>query len=112
MSKWRCTLAWRSGSTPPRHGMSRILKAVICDNPHPVPKEIEDAWRDIGPGSGWSIGWELIEQRAVKRWSPEAKARVRKSNLRRRIEKKFPLFADMFIAAAIVERLDYYEGRQ
>lgn len=89
-----------------------MLKAVLCDRAHPVPKEIEEAWRDMGPGSGWSIGWEMIEQRPIKRWSPEAKARVRQSNLRKRLEAKFPLFADQFIAAELAARPDYYEARQ
>ncbi len=112
MSKWRCTLAWRCGPKPPPVGMPRVLKAVLCDRPHPVPKEIDDAWREMGPGSGWSVGWEMIEQRPVKRWSPEAKARVRQSNLRKRIEKKFPLFAEAFVAAELAARPDYYEARQ
>lgn len=112
MSKWRCTLAWRKGATPPPNGMPRILKAVLCDKAHPIPVEIKDAWREMGPGSGWSIGWEMIEQRPIKRWSPEAKARVRQLNLRRRIEKKFPLFADAFVAAELAARPDYYEARQ
>lgn len=111
MSKWRCTLAWRKGPLPPPEGMPRVLKAVLCDLPHPVPKEIDDAWREMGPGSGWSIGWEMIEQRPVKRWSPEAKARVRQGNLRKRIERKFPLFADQFVAAELAARPEYYEAR-
>lgn len=112
MSKWRCTLAWRNGAKPLPEGMPRVLKAVLCDKAHPVPREIAEAWQDMGPGSGWSVGWEMIEQRPVRRWSPEAKARVRQSNLRRRIEKKFPLFADEFVAAELAARPEYYEARQ
>ena len=112
MSKWRCSLAWRKGLTPPPEGMPRVLKAVLCDHPSPVPSEIEQAWREMGPGSGWSIGWEMIEQRPVKRWSPEAKARVRQSNLRKRMEMKFPLFAADFVAAELAARPDYYEARK
>ena len=112
MSKWRCTLAWRRGpGSPPPDGMPRVLAAVLCDRPHPVPVEIDNLWREMGPGSGWSVGWEMIEQRPIRRWSAEAKAKVRKSNLRRRIEKKFPLFAEQFIAAELSARPDYYEAR-
>jgi hypothetical protein len=53
----------------------------------------------------------MIEQRPVRRCSAEAKARVRRSNLRKRIEKKFPLFADLFIAAELAARPEYYEAR-
>lgn len=112
MSKWRCTLAWRHGPKPPPEGMPRVLKAVLCDKPNPVPREIHDAWLAMGPGSGWSVGWEEIEQRPVRRWSQEAKARVRQSNLRRRIEKAFPLFADDFVAAELAARPEYFEARQ
>lgn len=111
-AKWRCTLAWRMGPKPPPEGMPRVLKAVLCDTAHPVPGEIHAAWLEMGPGSGWSIGWEMIEQRPVKRWSPAAKAKVRQGNLRKRIEKKFPLFADQFIAAELAARPDYYEAAQ
>lgn len=90
--------------------MPRVLKAVLCDRPHPVPKEIDDAWREMGPGSGWSVGWEMIEQRPVKRWSPAAKARVRQSNLRKRMEQKFPLFAEQFIASELAARPHYFEA--
>lgn len=110
--KWRCSLAWRrgQGSLPP-DGMPRVLKAVLCDKPYPCPKEIHDLWLEMGPGSGWSVGWERIDQVPVKRWSPEAKARVRQRNLRARMEKKFPLFADGFIAAELAARPDYFAGR-
>jgi len=111
MSKWRCTLAWRCGPKPPPEGMPRVLKAVLCEKAHPVPAEIHEAWLEMGPGSGWSVGWEMIEQRPVKRWSPEAKARVRQSNLRKRMEQKFPLFAEQFIAAEMAARPQYFEAR-
>lgn len=109
--QWRCSLAWRhgAGSLPP-NGMPRVLKAVLCDKPHPVPQEIHDAWLEMGPGSGWSVGWESIDQKPIKRWSPEAKSRVRKANLRRRLERKYPLFAEDFIAAEIAARREYYEA--
>lgn len=111
MSKWRCSLAWRQGplSLPP-DGMPRVLKAVLCEDARDVPAEILELWQEMGPGSGWSIGWECIEQRPVRRWSPEAKAKVRQSNLRKRIERKFPLFAETFIAAEIARRPSYYEA--
>lgn len=91
--------------------MPRVLLAVLCDRAHPVPPEIDALWREMGPGSGWSVGWECIEQRPVRRWSQAAKARVRQANLRKRIEKKFPLFAEDFIAAEIAARPDYFEAR-
>ncbi|WP_198526805.1 hypothetical protein ACTTAF_06275 [Rhodobacter capsulatus] len=52
----------------------------------------------------------MIEQRPVRRWSAEAKGRVRRLNLRRRIEKRFPLFAEIFIADELARRPQYFKG--
>lgn len=105
--KWRCSLAWRN---PYKAAPGpRVLAAVLCDAPHPVPREVLDLWV---PGSGYSIGWQCIEQRPIRRWSQAAKSKVRKGNLRKRIEKKFPLFAADFIAAELAARPDYYEALQ
>jgi len=93
--------------------MPRIAIAVLCDSPHPIPVEIQQAsapGTEFAPGSGWTIGWECIEQRPLRRWSKEARARARQRNLRRRIEKKFPLFAEDFIAAEIARRPEYFRG--
>jgi len=109
-AKWRCSLAWRRGPMPPPEGMSRVLLSVLCDAAHPVPAEIYAKWLEMGPGSGWSVGWELIEQRPIRRWSAEAKGRVRRQRLRRRIEKRFPLFAEIFIADDLARRPQYFRG--
>lgn len=109
--KWRCTLAWRNPYSSPPDGMARVLMAVLVDQPHPVPAEIDAKWLEMGPGSGWSVGWECIEQRPIKRWSQAAKAKVRQANLRKRVEKKWPLFATDFVAAELQARPEYYEAK-
>ena len=111
-AKWRCRLFWANPRTEPPHGQHRIKMAILCDNPHPIPAEIQERMQedDCKPGSGWSVGWECIEQRPIKRWSPEARARVRQGNLRRRMEKKYPLFAEDFIAAEMASRPQYFAG--
>lgn len=103
--KWRCTLAWGNPYTTPTG--PRVLGAVLCDKPYPVPAELLALSK---PGEGYCIRWECIEQRPIKRWSQAAKAKVRQANLRRRIEKKFPLFAEVFIAAELASRPQYYEA--
>ncbi|RWR31373.1 hypothetical protein D2T31_04705 [Sinirhodobacter populi] len=111
--KWRCRLFWGNPHTSPPDGMPRIVMAILCDRPHPIPSEITQMIRpgaDYQPGSGWTIGWERIDQRPIRRWSQEARARVRQNNLRRRIEKKFPLFAEDFIADELARRPQYYAG--
>ena len=109
---WRCRLFWGNPRTEPPHGQPRIIMAILCEKPHPIPDAILEKMREdeYKPGSGWSIGWECIEQRPIKRWSPEARARVRQNNLRRRMEKKYPLFAEDFIAAEMNKRPRYFQG--
>lgn len=106
-AKWRCQLAWGNPYTAPPPGTPRIRMAVLCDRPHPIPDEILQAWI---PGDGWAVHWVMIEQRPIRRWSQEARARVRRGNLRKRMEKNFPLFAEDFIAAELAARPSYYEG--
>lgn len=110
---WQCRLFWGNPYTTPPDGKPRIVKAVLTGRPHPIPDEIVSLIVPGGPyapGTGWSVGWHNLEQRPVRRWSPEARARVRQANLRRRIEKKFPLFAETFIAEELSRRPAYFAG--
>jgi hypothetical protein len=54
------------------------------------------------------VGWQLVEQKPIRRWSQEAKAKARVRNLRNRMEKKFPLLAEQFIAAELARRPQYF----
>ncbi|MDT8856448.1 hypothetical protein RNZ50_15750 [Paracoccaceae bacterium Fryx2] len=114
-TKYRCRLFWGNPCTSPPDGQPRIIKTALADTTRGIPEEIReiiDANPDYAPGTGWTIGWECIEQRPIRRWSRAAKARVRQANLRRRIEKKFPLFAADFIAAEIAARPAYFEAAE
>jgi len=102
MVRW--SIRWGNPGTEPPGGV-RIKAAVIVPRGHECPGELMD---QKVPGDGWALSWELISQKPIRRWSPEAKARARLRNLRQRIEKKFPLFAEDFIAAAISKRPEYY----
>ena len=111
--KWRCRLFWGNPYTSPPDGMPRIIRTVLCDSTcRPYPVEIAEllALPDYAPGTGWTVGYECIEQRPIRRWSQAAKAKVRQGNLRKRIEKKFPLFAEEFIRAELSARPSYYEA--
>lgn len=113
VEKWRCRLFWGNPCTSPPNGMPRTVIAILCDRPHPIPVEITSIsgpGSDYAPGTGWAIGWERIDQRPIRRWSQEARARVRQRNLRRKIDKKFPLFAEDFIAEELARRQQYYAG--
>jgi hypothetical protein len=62
------------------------------------------------PGCGYAVSWEMVTQKPIRRWSKEARARVRRRNLQQRIEKKFPLFAAIFIADEIKRCPEYFDG--
>jgi len=49
--------------------------------------------------------------RPRKQWSREARARNRVRRLRERMERKYPLFAEMFIRERLEANPDYYAGR-
>lgn len=65
----------------------------------------------IGLGKGWvvSCGPHMPEPR---RLSPEAKSKIRRKNLERRVEKKAPLFANDLIQIELAKDPDYYEGKE
>lgn len=112
-AKYRIRIFWGNPYTSPPDGMPRILKSALADTSRrPYPPEIEEmlAQDDCRPGSGWTVGCECIEQRPVRRWSQAARARVRQGNLRRRMQKKYPLFAEIFVEAELIARPSYYEG--
>lgn len=112
-AKYRIRIFWGNPYTNPPEGMPRVLMSALADTSRrPFPPEIEEmlAQDECRPGSGWTVGCECIEQRPIRRWSQAARARVRKLNLRRRLERKFPLFAEIFIAAELAARPSYYEG--
>lgn len=61
-------------------------------------------------GSGWACGWAPVYTEEPKRWKPERKATARRQNLRKRLDKKFPLFADLFEVQEIERRPDYFDA--
>jgi len=61
------------------------------------------------PGRGYNVCWASIPP-LRKQWSREARARNRIRRLRERMERKYPLFAEMFIQEALEARPDYYAG--
>ena len=72
------------------------------------PAEIVEA---VGvPGRGYHVCWSPISP-ARKQWSREARARNRVRRLRERMERKYPLFAEMFIEERLAADSEYYEGR-
>ncbi|PZR00993.1 MAG: hypothetical protein DI533_04620 [Cereibacter sphaeroides] len=102
MARW--SLRWGNPNTSPPGGI-RVKAAMLVQRGEPCPPEITEL---KVPGDGWALSWELVTQRPIKRWSRQARSRVRIRNLRIRLEKKFPLFAEAFIADELAARPDYF----
>ena len=101
----RYSLAWRNPHAQPPG--PRVLHAALVTRGEKCPQEILDLW---SPGCGYAVTWELVTQRPIRRWSKEARGRVRRKNLERRMTAKFPLFAVVFIAQELEKRPQYYDG--
>lgn len=61
-------------------------------------------------GRGYHVCWSPILP-PRKQWSREARSRNRIRRLRERMERKYPLFAEMFIQERLAADPEYYEGR-
>lgn len=97
---------WNNPYTEPPDGMPRILLSVPTDV-RVVPAEVCELKEILGYGSGWMVAFDwAIKHR--KGWTIEAKQRVRRSRLQRRIEKKYPMFAAEFIQEAYMRKPEYY----
>lgn len=103
---FRYTLAWGNPRVPCPG--NRIL--VSIDTPGSgIPAGIMSLWK---PGTGYAVFCQpLLPHRKERRWSLEAKARVRRANLRRRLERKMPLFAAALYEAEIAARPAYFQGQ-
>lgn len=105
MARW--SLAWANPYTQPPDGGPRVVRAILVPRGERYPPEFLEGYP---PGCGYGVRWELVTQRPIVRWSPEAKARTRRRNLRARLERKVPLFADMFEQQELARRPDYFAG--
>lgn len=76
---------------------------VIARGDH--PQDVEHLWE---PGVV-AICWTEAPS-PVRRLSQDGLARVRRARLRRRLEKKCPLFADQLFDQELAARPDYFAG--
>ncbi len=103
MVRW--SLRWGNPSTLAAH--PRVKMAMLVPRGTPCPPELLAHWE---PGGPYAVSFELVTQQPVRRWSKEAKARARRRNLKRRLEKRVPLFASIFEAEELARRPDYYSA--
>lgn len=103
MARW--SLRWGNPHTQPPG--PKVLAAVLVPRGTPCPAEVMRQW---SPGCGYAVCWELVSQKPIRRWSPEARARVRRRNLANRLQRKVPLFARLFYEAELERRPEYFAG--
>ncbi len=105
LARWRYSVRWALPHLPcpgPRE-----LAAAEVDAGAPCPREVEALWK---PGAGYCISIDFQAPAVARRWSTEAKARVRRKNLEKRLQRRAPLFAAELFAREIESRPGYYEG--
>jgi hypothetical protein len=103
---FRWFVMWGLPHQEPPDGQPRVLCEVGADN-RECPREITELKEALGYGSGWVIAFDMTPVKR-KRWSLEAKQRVRRKRLRARLEKRYPMFADEFEQEAYKRKPEYY----
>jgi hypothetical protein len=85
---------------------TREVVAEGPGHPHECPPHVRDAWI----AGEVALHWAPPAQE-IKRWPAERKAKTRRTNLRRRLEKHFPLLADLLEADELAATPPYYAGQ-
>lgn len=103
------TLHWGNPYTHPPEGRERIEWSVCGWS------RADEAWlwshapTWAVPGCGSSQGWSAILP-PPRRLPPETKGRIRRRSLRRRLEARVPLLADLLEHAELTRRPGYFRG--
>ena len=102
-------LEWSNPYTNPPDGV-RVVKEIFIpiddESCRQMPREIEEM---LVIGSGYCHTIRAITPFPRER-SREALASLRQKRLRRRVEEKYPLYADQFIEEELRKKADYYDG--
>lgn len=102
------SVSWGNSHSSPPSGLPRTIWQLAVPS---FDKDYAMAYApDVIPGVGWVIGISF-QQADGPRWSEEAKGRVRRRNLEKRLERKAPLFAKLWFAAEVAARPDYFAGK-
>lgn len=104
------TIQWHNPHTDPPEGKPRVLAEWFFPNGHQhlrqCPPELQAM---TTPGDGYRLCWSAVE--ALPKKQPKDKlALTRQKRLRRRMEKKYPLFAEMMVEAEMEKRPSFYAG--
>lgn len=105
------SVRWGNPYTEPPDGMSRVAlritrSALPSGNPKYMPDEIRN--HPLLGVTGYCIGLDFESEKPPRRLSLETKQKIRRGRLRKRLDRKFPLFADEMYASAVTGNPDYY----
>lgn len=102
-------LAWTNPYREPPNGLhvlAEVFRSNNTLNSREVPQEFCNLHK-LGDGYGNSFTFLSC---TVKKLPKETLSSIRKKRLIRRMEKKYPLFAEQFIQEEISLKQDYYAG--
>lgn len=104
------TIKWGNPYTEPPAGRPRVLAEWFFPVGHQHLRQCPpDLQALCSPGDGYKVCWSAVE--ALPRKQPKNKlALTRQNRLRRRMEKKYPLFAEMMIEQEMEKRPSFYAG--
>jgi len=104
------SIKWGNPHRTPPDGKPQCLgqKVVRYDGPwgHTCPPELADLHQ---LGDGYSLNVTFVSK-PPRMLPQQTLASIRLKRLRRRVEKKYPLFAEQIIADEIACKPDYYAG--
>ncbi len=106
---------WTNPYTEPPDKKPRVLIQVYRPEGHPEvrgsspPAEIQRVLDEIGLGNGYGLFWRPVSS-PPKQVPPEKLAKIRRRRTERRIQEKYPLFADQFVNEELMKKPDYYAG--
>jgi len=114
---FRYTIEWHTPYSEPPEGLPRIKAEVfeslekrnarMAEGGSSVPLALE-ALHTIGDGYCVTIQSVVTPSRQLP---PATLAGIRKKRTRRRIEKKYPMFAEQFIEESMVNNPSYFAGQ-
>ena len=109
--KWyRWEARWSNPYTAPPDGQPRIratTQTPYTAGSSRTPPEIAAA---APIGSGYCVAVSVTDDQPPRRFSQAAKARIRRRNLERRIQRRAPLFAAELLQAELDRRPEYFAG--
>jgi hypothetical protein len=103
------SVQWCNPHREPPEGAPRVLWAcTVLDRAYEA--EILAHAPSCQPGSGYSPTFTAITP-PPRRFTPERKAKIRIRNLRDRLARQVPLFADEYFEQEVTRRPGYFAGR-